>query len=51
MSGSNRAFSGIRQHNIPDVEEVYRKAKELVGQEEQMRYLLKILIIMERHCP
>lgn len=51
MSGSNRAFSGIRQHNILDMEEVYQKAKELVGQEEQTRYLSKILIIMEGHCP
>jgi hypothetical protein len=31
MSGSNRAFSGIRLYNIPNVEEVYQKAKELVG--------------------
>jgi uncharacterized membrane protein YdbT with pleckstrin-like domain len=31
MTSSNRAFSGIRLHNIPDVEEVYQKAKELVG--------------------
>jgi uncharacterized membrane protein YdbT with pleckstrin-like domain/RNA polymerase subunit RPABC4/transcription elongation factor Spt4 len=31
MPSSNRGFSGIRLHNIPDVEEVYQKAKELVG--------------------
>lgn len=31
MSSSNRAFSGIRLHNIPNVEEVYEKVKELVG--------------------
>jgi membrane protein YdbS with pleckstrin-like domain len=31
MAGSNRAFSGIRLHDIPNAEEVYQKAKELVG--------------------
>jgi RNA polymerase subunit RPABC4/transcription elongation factor Spt4 len=31
MPSSNRGFSGIRLHNIPDVEDVYQKVKELVG--------------------
>ncbi|MCP4257205.1 MAG: PH domain-containing protein [Planctomycetes bacterium] len=31
MPSSNRGFSGIRLHNIPDVEDIYQKAKELVG--------------------
>jgi hypothetical protein len=31
MPSSNRAFSGIRLHNIPNVEEVYQQVKELVG--------------------
>ena len=31
MCSSNRAFSGIRLHNIPNVKEVYQKAKELIG--------------------
>ena len=31
MAGSNRAFSGIRLHDIPNAQEVYQQAKELVG--------------------
>ncbi|UCG59958.1 MAG: PH domain-containing protein [Phycisphaerales bacterium] len=31
MSGSNRSFSGIRVHNVPDAEQIYGQVKELIG--------------------